>query len=257
MEEIWKDIYFWRDCVKYDYRGLYQVSNYGRIKSLKYKRSKKEKILKICINNKTGYSIVNLQQKTFHVHTLVAHMFLADTYFNGAEVDHIDTNRMNNHVNNLRWCTRKENCNNELTKKHYSEKTFSEEYKTKISEAVKETWKNKPEKEKAEIKKKQSEKAKKRFENKENHPMFGKTGKKAPHLGELIAKIDKNILEILDIKYNFEYVKDDNFNHSDIYKCCKGIQKTHRGFIFKYLSDVPDDVINSYIIRTKQIPITN
>ena len=82
-------------------------------------------------------------------------------------------------------------------------------------------------------------------------------GENSPHLGELIAKIDKNILKILDIKYNFEYVKDDNFNHTGISSCCKGRCKTHKGFIFKYLSDVPDEQINEYIIRTKQIPITN
>ena len=35
MEEIWKDIYFIENGVIWDYRGLYQVSNLGRIKSLK------------------------------------------------------------------------------------------------------------------------------------------------------------------------------------------------------------------------------
>ena len=35
MEEIWKDIYFIENGVEWDYRGLYQVSNLGKIKSLK------------------------------------------------------------------------------------------------------------------------------------------------------------------------------------------------------------------------------
>ena len=35
MDEIWKDIYFIDNGIEYDYRGLYQVSNLGRIKSLK------------------------------------------------------------------------------------------------------------------------------------------------------------------------------------------------------------------------------
>lgn len=42
-------------------------------------------------------------------------------YFPGAEIDHIDTDRMNNHPSNLRWVTPKENCNNPLTRKHISE----------------------------------------------------------------------------------------------------------------------------------------
>ena len=55
---------------------------------------------------------------------------------------------LNNHISNLRWCTRKENCNNELTRKHNSEakkgKPFSEEHKRKISEANKGKTKGKP-----------------------------------------------------------------------------------------------------------------
>lgn len=42
-------------------------------------------------------------------------------YFPGAEIDHIDTDRNNNHPSNLRWVTRKENCNNPLTLTHYKE----------------------------------------------------------------------------------------------------------------------------------------
>lgn len=42
-------------------------------------------------------------------------------YFEGAEIDHIDTNRLNNHPSNLRWVTRKENANNPLTIVHKKE----------------------------------------------------------------------------------------------------------------------------------------
>lgn len=123
MSEIWKDIYFVENGVEWDYRGLYQVSNYGRVKSLNYLNTGKEKIIKPFDNGK-GYKIVDLcknSKKKFRVHRLVAFMFLTDSYFDGADVDHINTDRTNNHVSNLRWCTRKENCNNELTKKHCSE----------------------------------------------------------------------------------------------------------------------------------------
>jgi hypothetical protein len=143
MEE-WKDIYFIENGIEWDYRGLYQVSNKGNIKSLIDNHGqKREKILKI-IKSTSGHSFVNLsknnKKKRSYVHRLVAHMFI-DGYFDGADVDHIDTNPLNNHVDNLRWCTRKENCNNELSKKHYSEankgKPKSEEHKRKISDSVK------------------------------------------------------------------------------------------------------------------------
>ena len=67
MEEIWKDIK--------GYEGLYQVSNLGRLKSLNYKNSEKERILKYGINTQ-GYLIVclcvNKQRKIFAVHRLVS-----------------------------------------------------------------------------------------------------------------------------------------------------------------------------------------
>ena len=41
-------------------------------------------------------------------------------YFDGAVIDHIDTNRLNNHPSNFRWVTPKENSNNPLSKQHMS-----------------------------------------------------------------------------------------------------------------------------------------
>ena len=123
MNEIWKDIYFFENGIEYDFRGLYQVSNYGNIKSLGNGNSNnsKERILKAG-KGKSGYKSVvlckNSKQKNFLIHRLVAFVFLSESYFEGAEIDHINTDRTNNHVNNLRWCTSKENSNNELTKKH-------------------------------------------------------------------------------------------------------------------------------------------
>lgn len=62
-------------------------------------------------------------------------------YFPGAEIDHIDTDRLNNHPNNLRWVTRKENQNNPLTRIHNSEahkgKTPTEETRRKMSKTRK------------------------------------------------------------------------------------------------------------------------
>lgn len=123
--EIWKDIYFIENGIEYDYRGLYQVSNHGRVKSLGNGNSNfsKERILKPFSNGGRYYRIClckESKEKKFLIHRLVAHMFLGDFYFNGAEVDHIDNNIFNNHVDNLKWCDHKENQNNSLTKKRHT-----------------------------------------------------------------------------------------------------------------------------------------
>jgi hypothetical protein len=121
MEEIWKDIYY-IDSITHetvDYRGIYQVSNYGRIKNIKYNR-----ILQGTKYGKYGHIRIylykpNCNRKRYLIHRLVAHMFLLNP-LNKPQVDHIDTNPTNNHVDNLRWVTCKENNNNPLSIKKKS-----------------------------------------------------------------------------------------------------------------------------------------
>ena len=108
MEEIWRDIE--------GYEGEYQVSNLGRIMSLKYN---KKKILSLK-TRKDGYKEVVLSknniQKWCYVHRLVAIAFIPNPN-NKSDIDHIDTNKSNNCVDNLRWVTKEENMSNEITKK--------------------------------------------------------------------------------------------------------------------------------------------
>ena len=154
MNEIWKDIYFWENGVEHDYKNLYQISNFGRVKSLNYKRSGKEKILK-AVKNKFGYELVDLckngETKHFRVHRLVAHIFIEnDNPIEKIEVNHIDENKTNNHVSNLEWCTREYNNNygtrNERAIKSKKNKILSndEEIKQKIKEVYKHQLTNMP-----------------------------------------------------------------------------------------------------------------
>lgn len=105
--EIWKDIK--------GYEGKYKVSNKGRIKSLNYQNSKKEKLLHLRIGKKRrGYLDVMLSsknvQKRYKIHRLVAEAFIPNPN-NYPEINHIDEDVSNNNVNNLEWCTKLYNLN--------------------------------------------------------------------------------------------------------------------------------------------------
>lgn len=104
MKEIWKNIK--------DYNDKYLISNTGKVKSLNYNNTKKDKLLKISICN--GYPSVclwkNNKGKRFRVNRLVAESFIPNP-LNLPEVNHIDENKLNNNVDNLEWCTSRYNCN--------------------------------------------------------------------------------------------------------------------------------------------------
>ena len=66
------------------------------------------------------YLCKNGKQKNIKIHRLVAEAFIPK--IDGKEfVDHIDGDRQNNNVNNLRWCTQAENNSFDLVRKHMSE----------------------------------------------------------------------------------------------------------------------------------------
>lgn len=109
--EIWKDVK--------GYEGHYQVSNMGNVRSLDIKvkcRNNKTRIIKgkdlKPILTKNGYLFINLWDKNNCkrglVHILVAKAFIPNPK-NKLEVNHKDTNKKNNCINNLEWNTRSEN----------------------------------------------------------------------------------------------------------------------------------------------------
>ncbi len=111
MNEEWRDIK--------NYEGLYEVSNFGNVRSLNrkvYRRFSwviiRGKTLKpVCVK---GYYKVMLckngKSKCCAIHRLVAEAFIMNPK-NYPEVNHKDENKANNNVNNLEWCTHSYNMN--------------------------------------------------------------------------------------------------------------------------------------------------
>ena len=109
MKEIWK-----KTSIE-----EYEVSNLGRVRGVERRvytknqfgaestRLIKGKILKQQYN-KDGYCTVDIRGKQYRVNRLVAEAFIHNPN-NLPVVNHIDHNRTNNKVNNLEWCTNKDN----------------------------------------------------------------------------------------------------------------------------------------------------
>ena len=111
MNNIWADIK--------NYESIYQINKNGEIKSLarefidktNRKQVIKEKILKPC-KNTPGYLYVPLSKngkvKNHNIHRLLAEHFISNPK-NKPHINHIDGNKLNNSLDNLEWCTHKEN----------------------------------------------------------------------------------------------------------------------------------------------------
>ena len=154
-DEIWKDIE--------GYAGMYQVSNFGRVKSVERKvynpgvlggsnyRTVPSVIRKPNIMH--GYHcvalIVNKHTKVYRIHRLVADAFIGQQPTPEHQVNHIDGNKANNRADNLEWVTPKENTDHAI--RTGLRKAPTDETKQKIGAASTRNWKR------AEYKNRQSE----------------------------------------------------------------------------------------------------
>lgn len=108
--EIWTSVYFDDD---------YEVSNLGRI------RRKKDLMLrKLGLNN--GYQLINIKDKTYRVNRVVMFSFNNIEDPENYEVDHIDGNRSNNSLSNLRLVTRQQNNKYKIKNRSELDKIFTQ-----------------------------------------------------------------------------------------------------------------------------------
>ena len=135
--EVWKDVD--------GFEGHYQVSSFGRVKSLaRYRPSArggfafiKERIMKLK-TTKYGYKTVHLRRDDISIHPSV-HRLVASAFISNPEskptVNHIDANKENNNASNLEWSSHSEQMNhavkNELLEVRGSPK-YSKEFKKQI-----------------------------------------------------------------------------------------------------------------------------
>lgn len=111
LKKEWKEIK--------GYEGKYIISNYGEVISLpRYKQNNSKlqyvepKEIKRYVNPQNGYVYVqlwnNAKYKNIRLHKLVAQAFIKNSN-NLPQINHKDGNKKNNRVDNLEWCTAKDN----------------------------------------------------------------------------------------------------------------------------------------------------
>jgi hypothetical protein len=229
MQEQWKPIE--------GFEGLYEVSDLGNIKSLNYNHTIGNVKLLKPVKNKGDYFQVTLYKDKIQfikkIHRLVAQAFIPNPD-NKPQVNHIDGNKQNNAVSNLEWTTSQENV---IHSWENGLSVMTEETKNKISQSLKgekNPFYGKHHTEEAKRKLSESHKGKYHTEEtkrKMSESRKGKrTGKDNPFAKKVICITTGEIFDCIkdaERKYNVD--------SSSIVRCCKGAQKSSKGFKWEYM----------------------
>ena len=189
-KEVWKDII--------GYEGLYQVSNFGNVRSLNYNGTKGNIRILTPLHN-YGYLCVHLSKdgftKTVRIHRLVLEAFIPNPD-NLPVINHKDENKTNNFVwvnddgsidpekSNLEWCT----------------VAYNISYGTAIERRIKTN---------------------------------NKSG--GPKAERHIAQIDLNG-SIINIWKSAHDAGRNGYTYQCVDRCARGIRKTHKGYYWKFLN---------------------
>lgn len=139
--EIWKEVE--------GFKGEYEVSNFGRVKSLPknrvmfgYLKLMPIRIMSLKSKDTCGYLQVSLTKMSGNkkrtmklIHRLVAQAFIPNP-LNKLEVNHIDTNKLNNNVTNLEWLTRDEHVIHTNKNISFNRVIGNTHWKSKVNEKI-------------------------------------------------------------------------------------------------------------------------
>ena len=217
----------WRDIKNYE--GLYQVSNYGRIRSVdrfvynyRSKNGKaliKGKILKQSLDNTNKeigyYFVIFSDRKHYKVHRLVAFAFpeICGEWFEGAECNHKNEIKTDNRAINLEWVTHNYNI-------HYGTAIERKGNKLKGHIVSDET--------KRKIVKRRRE------NNSYKHTQETINRIKETRNRKIVLQFSKDGYFIKEYSSLVEAAYLNNYSFGNISSCCRGKTKTAYGYIWKF-----------------------
>lgn len=198
------------------YEGIYEVSDYGVVRSLNYLRTGKRRELKPG-KSKKGYEAVILSRdgvkKRFTVHRLVWEAFNGDIP-EGLQIDHINGAKNDNRLANLRVVTTKQNANNPITCE-------------RRREATKRRFEN------MEWREVHREAIKRRSED----PKWQEANRRAVRKAKAkpILQIDKDSGALVrDWECIHDVERELGIHHANITSCCRGKRKTAGGYRWEF-----------------------
>jgi hypothetical protein len=237
--EVWKPIE--------NYEQFYEISSYGRVKCLprvcggEHNRFiSKAKIMKMKPNT-NGYLQANLKKdgtvKRISVHRLVAMAFIPQEEGKDC-VDHINAVKLDNRVENLRWCTHHENDTFPIAlenKRRAAKLRITDEWRDRQSRAMKRYY------ESEEALEKNSQNMKRVWQENEDFARKQRELKKTPEYVEM-ARHTRLCRPVLQFDLNGNFIRE-YFSASEAYRitkvskitpCCRGERNKAGGYIWKY-----------------------